>query len=89
MPKRESSLPSLSILEQWESEGIPCYYVRFHQSVPTFINKEPVAEFSLKNKNAKYEVERITYTPHGLVWRAGGEIDISSLANVMYVRVIF
>ena len=88
-PATEVEVHTLSTLEEWESQGVPCHYVRFQQPVPPSLNKEPVSEFSLLNKNTKYLVERITYTPHGLIWRAGGEVDISANANVMYVRVIF
>lgn len=80
-----------SLFEQWLSEGIPSYYVRFHQPVPPGKDKEPVSEFKLQTKSQsdnKYLVNSITYTPNGLVWEAYGEKNIVPLANVIYTRPI-
>lgn len=73
---------------QWEYEGIPCHYARFHQPVPPYVNKEPVSEFKVKSDADKYKVDLIVYTPHGLIWTANGETNIVPLANVIYVRTI-
>jgi hypothetical protein len=85
--KDEKKKPKLSLIEQWELHGVPCKYVRFHQPVPPVEDSEPVSEFRLKTKN-KYSVDSITYTEHGLIWRAKGEVDICALANVLYSRAI-
>lgn len=82
-PKQKKNL-----LEEWENEGVPCYYARFQQPVPPSVNKEPVSEFCIRAKQLKYLVDRLTYTTHGLIWRSGGEIDLTPLPNVMYVRFI-
>ncbi len=74
-------------LEQWEKDGAPCYYVRFHQPLPPVENLEPVSEFRT-NTNNKYSVDSITYCEQGVIWRAKGELDICALANVMYARSI-
>jgi len=76
------------LLEKWESEGVPCYYARFQGPVPPSLNKEPVSEFYLKSSTNKYVVDRITYTEHGLIWRANSELNMTPLANVQYVRSI-
>ena len=81
----EKKKPKSSPLEQWERNGVPCYYVRLHQPIPPIENAEPVSEFRLNTQN-KYSVESITYTEHGVIWRAKGELDICALANVMYAR---
>lgn len=80
----DSSSMKLLIL-QWESEGVPSRYARFHQPIPRHENTEPVSEFRIGSKN-KYEVDSITYTEYGVIWRSGGEINICALANVMYLR---
>lgn len=36
----------------------------------------------------KYFVELLSYTPYGLIWKSGKEINITPLANVNYVRAI-
>lgn len=81
----EKKKDKISTLEQWEKYGVSCYYVRFHQPIPTHADSEPVSEFRLNTKN-KYSVETITYTEHGVIWRNKGEFDICGLANVMYAR---
>jgi hypothetical protein len=83
-PKAKLALAK-SLIETWELGGVPCRYVRFHQAVPRFQNDEPVSEFQLSD-NRKYGVDSITYTDHGVIWRAKGELDICALANVMYAR---
>lgn len=75
------------LYEIWESEGIPCSYVRFQQAVPRSFHTEPVGEFKLTLED-KYKVDKITYTPHGVIWRSGGEVDIAPLPDVMYARFI-
>jgi hypothetical protein len=80
--------PVVSHLDEWLAQGIPLYYCRFQQSVPPAVNKEPVAEFNLEAKHHKYVVERMVYTPHGVIFSAFGETNIVPLANVMYVRTI-
>lgn len=77
-----------SRIKEWEDEGIRCYYVRFHQPIPPGVHKEPVSEFYLKSNTNKYVVDSLTYTVHGLVYRAYGETNISPLANIMYVRTL-
>ncbi len=82
--------PKRSNLEEWEKEGTRAYYVKFHQPVPTFVNKEPVSEFRIKIDNQidrKYLVESIVYSPKGVIVEAGGEKNIIPLANVMYARL--
>jgi hypothetical protein len=76
-------------LLEWEKEGTLCFYARFQQPIPPSVDKEPVSEFSLANKSSKYIVDQITYTPYGVIWRCGKEIDITALANVMYVRAYY
>lgn len=80
--KKKAKLPPL---EQWERYGIPCYYVRFHQPIPSSDNTEPLSEFRTNTKN-KYTVDSIVYTEHGIIWRAKGEFNVCALANVMYAR---
>lgn len=75
-------------LDILESTGIPCRYVRFQTPVPPYLDREPVSEFKLTAKDTKYKVDKITYTKLGVIWRAGGEIDIAPLANVAYSRSI-
>jgi hypothetical protein len=85
--KAASPSPTLSQIEQWERDGIPCRYVRFHQPIPRFVNDEPVSEFQI-NHNGKYGVESISYGEHGVIWRLRGEINVCALANVMYARSV-
>lgn len=75
-------------LEEWEDLGVKCYYARFHQPVPPYVNVEPVSEFKLIADQRKYKVDRITFTENGVIWRANGEVNIVPLANVIYVRPI-
>ncbi len=76
------------ILTGWENAGVECYYVRFHQPVPPAKNLEPVAEFCLTGLTQKYLVDQITYTPHGVIFRAKGEVDLVPLANIIYARSV-
>jgi hypothetical protein len=80
--------PKQSLYEEWEAEGQPCHYVRFHQPIPISVNKEPVSEFTLDAKQGKYIVDKITSCAHGVIWRANGELDHAPSANVMYTRSI-
>lgn len=75
-----------SPLAKMQEGGIKCHYVRFHQSVPPGVNREPVSEFYTKSSTSKYVVDSITYTPDGLIFEANGELDIVPLANVIYAR---
>jgi hypothetical protein len=79
-----------SNLELWAEQGIDCTYVKFHQDIPPGNKKEPVAEFKTNPTNvpggAKYVVDRIIYTPNGLIYTAFGETNIVPLANVVFVR---
>ena len=77
-----------SNLKKWILEGVDCEYARFHWPAPPFKDKEPVSEFCLANKQAKYIVTSLVYTPNGLIWTANGEMDIMPLANVIYTRSI-
>jgi hypothetical protein len=63
------------------------YYARFQQPIPPGVNREPVSEFTLSGKQAKYLVDTMEYTSDGLVWTFQDETNITPLANVMYVRV--
>jgi hypothetical protein len=54
--------------------------------VPTGRDKEPVSEFRLETKDRKYQVDKMVYTPFGLVFWAHGEVDIVGLANVKLAR---
>lgn len=85
---KDPQTPSLSILEKWISEGIPCYYMRFQSPVAPARDKEPVSEFYIKGPTGKYLVDSIWYTPYGVIWRAHKETDITPLANVNWSRVI-
>lgn len=87
MREEKKDQKKISTIEQWEKYGIPCRYVRFHQPIPPTENLEPVSEFRVKTNN-KYSVDSITYTEHGVIWRAKDELDICALANVMYARAI-
>lgn len=75
-------------LEEWASQGIPCYYARFHQPVPPFKDAEPVSEFYISSKQTKYCVDSINYSEHGLIWKVKGEHDLMPLANVILARSI-
>lgn len=86
--KEAKPQPSLSLFEQWEKEGQPCSYVRFHAPLPRQIKQEPVYEFTLTSKDAKYVVDSIVYHQHALLWRAGGELEATPLANVQYARAL-
>jgi hypothetical protein len=66
------------------------YYVRFHQAVPNFRDKEPVNEFKLKATGTfdqKYVVESITWTPDGVIYKNKDCTAIVPLANVIYCRL--
>lgn len=85
--KIQEPLESLKLkLEIWESEGIPCSYIRFHQPIPPHENAEPVSEFKMTQSVSKYRVDSIRYTEHGVIWRSRNEVNICALANVMYSR---
>jgi hypothetical protein len=68
-------------------QAIPSYYVRFHQPVPPGEDKEPVSEFRLESKQSKYLVDMISWTPHGVIFRAHEETGIVPLANIIYCRI--
>lgn len=76
------------LFEQWEAEGQPCSYVRFHAPLAPAKDREPQYEFRLEGKDKKYIVDKITCTEHGLVWRANGEIDFTGLATIALTRSI-
>ena len=81
---KEKSKPELE--EKWE-KGTPVYYARFHQYVPPAKDKEPVAEFQLQAKHAKYVVDSLRWSwGDGLIFKAFGEIDFVPEANIQYVR---
>lgn len=78
-------------LDRWMKEGIPLYYVRFHQPVPPAKDMEPVSEFRTKvlsRQDEKYFVDSALYTEYGVIFRCKGEVDIVPLANVIYTRLI-
>ena len=85
----KSTLKELDIssISMWKDQGTQAYYVRFHQPVPPAVNKEPVSEFYIKGPTGKYIVDSIWLTPHGVIWEAYGEVNISALANVVYSRL--
>lgn len=72
--------------EKWEEAGQPCSFVSFHDPVPSGRDKEPVGEFRLETKDVKYRVDKMTYTPHGLIFRAHQQGNIVGLSNVKLVR---
>lgn len=74
--------------EKWREDGENCYFVAFHDPVPTGKDKEPVGEFRVETKDAKYRVDKMIYTPYGLIFLAHGEIDIVGLSNVKLARFI-
>lgn len=76
-------------LDKWITNGIVCDYVKFRDPVPRFEGQEPVYEFKLLATTQKYVVNSIIYTQHGLVWRAGDEINIVPLSNVNFVRPVW
>ena len=79
----------INTLDKWARDGVKCHYVRFHQPVPPAKDMEPVSEFSTKaGVKDKYFVDSLTYTPHGIVFRCKGELDITPLANVIVSRSI-
>ncbi len=82
-----------SVVDSWIADGVPCYYVRFHSPVAPSKNKEPVGEFYCRVQDRKYSsmeekylVTRTLYTPHGVIFWAQGECDITPLANVQWAR---
>lgn len=77
-----------NFIEDLSSCGRSAYYVRFHQPVPPAEDKEPVSEFRLQSKQNKYVVDSILWTQHGIIYTAYGEINIVSLANVIYCRLV-
>lgn len=77
-------------LTSWESTGIPCYYARFETAAPTRQDGPPVNEMyiahpDIKTRGAKYLVDSLTYTDHGLIVRAHGKTFIIKIGNG-YVR---
>jgi hypothetical protein len=84
--KKQKKSKESELQEKWD-KATPIYYARFHQSVPPGKDKEPVAEFSIKNKNPKYIVDELRWSwGDGVLFKAYGEIDMSPEANVQYVR---
>lgn len=72
--------------------GYPIHYARFHQAVPTALDKEPVNEFRLQSRNVKpgdmkYIVDSLRWTPDGVLYEAYGETGMVALANVVYCRL--
>jgi hypothetical protein len=74
-------------LQKLLDQGIPSHYVRFHQPVAPGLDREPVSEFRLRSIQSKYVVDEIIWTPHGVIFKAHGEIDIVDSANVIYCRL--
>lgn len=91
-PKKKSQPESLppqkkkSVIDSWIAEGVPCYYARFQSPVAPAKDKEPVSEFYMKSANNKYVVNQMVYTPHGLIFWAHGECDITPLTNIQWAR---
>lgn len=77
-----------NLLEDLTATGRSISYVRFHHPVPPYKDKEPVSEFRLMSKDTKYIVDAMLWTPHGVIFKANGEVGISSLANVVYCRLV-
>ena len=72
--------------EKWEN-GTPIFYARFHSAVPPGKDKEPVEEFSLKNKHIKYVVDDLRWSwGDGVIFKAYSEMDLVPEANIKYVR---
>lgn len=69
-------------------EGLTCTHVTFHSPVPRGKNWQPVNEFCLEGRDAKYIVDSLAYTPQGLVFVALGETKIVPLANVIVARLV-
>lgn len=87
----ESPTPKIiprSLLDEWEAEGIPCYYAKFQSPIPPVKDKEPVFEFQMGRLNSKYGVDSLTYTDYGLIWKSGNEKNLMPLTNVAFVRPI-
>ena len=77
------------ILNGWITYGgIPCDRVRFQNTVAPGKDREPVSEFYIKGPTGKYLVDKITYTPHGVIWIYQGSTEITPLANVKNARFI-
>ena len=86
-PKKPANL-ELKSQEHQSLEGKHCYYARFHQGVPPYVNKEPVSEFRIETPDKRYKVDSIIWTKDGIIFKAGGELGLVPCANVMYVRFI-
>lgn len=78
----------ITAIERWVTEGVPCKYARFIAAVHPAPGKDPVNEFKLESKEAKYLVNSLIYTPHGLVFGVHGELGIVPLANISHVRLV-
>lgn len=88
-PKIKPEKPLRALLcgyEKWEAEGIPCHHVRFQAEIPPAKDMQPVGEFYTKQNKSKYVVDSMVYTPHGVIWRAFGEVNIVPLANIQLAR---
>lgn len=78
----ESSQFSLEI--KWK-QATPVSYARFHQEVPRMFKVEPVAEFKLESKDAKYIVGSMRWSwGDGLLFLSAGKIRMIPAANVQY-----
>lgn len=86
----------LELLIKSMGGGRAAYHVRFHQSVPPGIDKEPMLELKLEStfdgkmtpNQKRYVVESLTWTPQGVIFEAYGELVIVPLANVSYCRLV-
>lgn len=78
---------STQVIPAIPSKSVPCKYVRFHHPVPRHEHDEPVSEFKLiPDAMNKYQVQNITYTPHGVLVTSKNETVLIPLANVIYAR---
>lgn len=75
------------LIDLWKL-GAHCKHVTLHSPVPKVKNAQPVNEFCLEGRDAKYIVDSIVYTPHGVIISVLSDTQIIPLGNVVVARLV-
>lgn len=79
---------SLSLLEKWIGESLPCSRVRFQSDVTSVTGEPEFTYYEAASTHRKSRIAKIYYGPHGVILLQEKKYEIIPLANVRQATII-